>query len=57
MGTHKIFLGLASSNDIIEARITPESFHRGLREMGIGLEESETDRLFRELDADQKGYR
>jgi len=32
----KIFLRLADSNSMLEALITPESFHRGMAEMGVG---------------------
>ena len=54
-GTHKIFRGLADSGDILRAHITPESFHRGLQEMGVDLAPSETDKLFKDLDANDKG--
>jgi len=55
ISTQKTFLHLADSDSLVEGHITPESFYQGLGIMGVALKQSETDKLFRELDINNKG--
>ena len=57
LGTRKIFLTLCAGDKAsgLEAHITPESFHLGLRKVGVEVGEGESQQLFEALDRDKAG--
>lgn len=58
VGTQQLFEALSnysSERGLLEARITEESFHRGLANMEVEMKQSEVSRLFHEIDTDKSG--